>query len=153
MKSKISIIHIIYEVIKKNILKTIFLVICIILAILLSVTPPLVLEKAINLLTQKQMISLTLACFYFVLLALGGIFDSLKESMITIMGQKITHQVRLEMVNKLNHLSSNEYYLNDSGEMTSIFVGDVDSLEKLFTSGVISMIIDCLKIISLLVII
>lgn len=41
----------------------------------------------------------------------------------------------------------------EPGAVVSRFVGDVDVVEKLFTSGIISMFADAFKIISILVVI
>lgn len=148
-----SIGQIIKKVLWKNKTWTFFLLFFIAGTILLGVTPPLVLEQAINLLGEKKGIPLALALLYFTLTAIGGIFDAVKELMITVIGQKITYSIRGEMAQKLTKLPASYYAETDSGVTVSRFTGDVDTLEKLFTSGIVSMVVDAFKVISILVVI
>ena len=150
---KKSIGQIIKKVLWKNKTWIFFLLFFIAGTILLSVTPPLVLEQAINLLGEKKGIPLALALLYFALTAIGGIFDAVKELMITVIGQEITYSIRGEMAQKLIKLPASYYAETDSGVTVSRFTGDVDTLEKLFTSGIVSMVVDAFKVISILVVI
>ena len=54
---------------------------------------------------------------------------------------------------KMTHLNADALSRQEPGSIVSRFVGDVDTVETLFTSGIISMIADACKIISILCII
>ncbi len=132
---------------------TILLFFTIVGSITAGLIPPLVLERIINNLTQKSDISLMAIIIYFVILSLSGILDAGKESLITVFGQKVTYQIRHIMCKKLNSLPADYFTREDTGTTVSRFVGDVDTIEKLFTSGIISMIADACSILSILAII
>ena len=90
---------------------------------------------------------------YFGLLALTGLLESARESLLTVFGQKITHALRSSLMEKFGRLSANELNRQEPGALVSRFVGDVDTVENLFTSGIISMFADACKILSILVVI
>ena len=54
---------------------------------------------------------------------------------------------------KFGRLSANELNRQEPGALVSRFVGDVDTVENLFTSGIISMFADACKILSILAVI
>ena len=122
-------------------------------AVLLGLTPPLVLERAVNGLTEGQGIPLSLALLYFGTLALAGIFDSGKEFLLTVLGQKLTRTLRSAMCAKLSRLSASWFAGREPGAVASRFVGDVDTVESLFSSGIVSMAVDVCKVLSILAVI
>lgn len=118
-----------------------------------GILPPLVLEKIVNNLASGTEVLLHTVILYFVLVAVSGIFDAAKESLITLFGQKVTHGLRREMCEKLRRMPAAYFIKNEPGVITSRFVNDVDKVEELFTSGVISMAVDGFKVISVLAVI
>lgn len=94
-----------------------------------------------------------LAAAYFLLLAAAGIFDSAKESLITVFGQKVTHGLRSVMCRKLSILPASYLIDTEPGVAASRFVNDVDTVESLFTSGIISMVVDICRVVSILAVI
>lgn len=107
-----------------------------------ALLPPLILAKAIDCLTSGQAFPLALALSYFGLLLLTNTATSLRESLLTIFGQRITHKLRTVLCQKVSHLPADAFVSHDSGTIASRFVGDVDTVEELFTSGIISMFTD-----------
>lgn len=153
MKNRTSVITLVYDTIHKNLLFSFFLVLMIVLSVLLSLIPPLILEQAINHLTDGTIrIGLT-AVLYFIVVMGSGLSDALKESLITGFGQKVTHRIRTGMSEKLNRLPTSYLMEHDAGETSSLFVNDVDTVEKLFSSGIISMAADLFRLLSILVVI
>ena len=69
---------------------------------------------------------LTLALLYFAALALSGIFDSGKEFLLTVLGQKLTRALRSAMCAKLSRLPAAWFAGREPGAVASRFVGDVD---------------------------
>ena len=122
-------------------------------AVLLGLTPPLVLERAVNGLTEGKGIPLSLALLYFGTLALAGIFDSGKEFLLTVLGQKLTRALRSAMCAKLSRLPASWFAGREPGAVASRFVGDVDTVESLFSSGIVSMAVDVCKVLSILAVI
>lgn len=115
--------------------------------------PPLMLEKIVNTLTEMGEVSLLSALFYFGLTGISCLFQAAREVLLTMFGQKITRQLRSEMCGKLSKLPAAFFAEQDAGTTVSRFVNDVDTVEALFSSGIISMFIDVCKIISIFAII
>lgn len=122
-------------------------------AILTALVPPLVLGRIIDTLTLRTMPSLPLILLYFAMLALTGILESVREGLLTVCGQQITHALRSRLMAKFVRLSAEELNLQEPGAVVSRFVGDVDTVENLFTSGIISIFADACKILSILAVI
>ena len=122
-------------------------------AVVLALIPPLVLGDIVDTLTTGSTLSLRMVVFYFIMLAMTGIMESAREGLLTVFGQKITHAVRSSLMEKLIKLSADELNRQEPGNLVSRFVGDVDTVENLFTSGIISMFADACRIISIIVVI
>ena len=122
-------------------------------SIVISLLPPLVLEAVINALADGGDIDIGLAFLYFAAVAGDGIFESVREGLLTVFGQKITHAMRKSLEHKLTAMSAAELTSADPGAVVSRFTGDVDTVESLFTSGVISMFADVCRVISIMAII
>ena len=122
-------------------------------AIITALFPPLILGRIIDMLTQGQEVSIGMVMLYFGLLALTGIMESAREGLLTVFGQKITHAMRSRLMAKFIRLSADSINHQEPGSLVSRFVGDVDTVENLFTSGIISMFADACKIISILAVI
>ena len=90
-----------------------------------------------------------MAAEYFLLIFLSGALESLRESFLTVFGQKMTHAFRSELSKKLVRLSADTLNKEEPGAVVSRFVGDVDTVEALFTSGIISMSADACRVISI----
>lgn len=126
----------------------------ILVSLVLGVLPPLILQRVIDSLTAGSATAkglLLLGLLYFGLTALSGLADSAKESYITVFGQKVTHHIRTVMAQKLSRLPASYYTTHEGGAVASLFVNDVDTIEDLFDSGIISMAADALKIVSILI--
>ena len=90
---------------------------------------------------------------YFGSLALEEVFSSAQESLLVLFGQKMTHALRSEMSHKLTQLPARTLVDQNPGEVAARFSGDVDTVEALFTSGIISMVADACRIVSILAVI
>ena len=118
-----------------------------------SLIPPLILRKIIDGLTAGQALAFSMVLSYFGMLALTGLTESLREGFLTVFGQKITHALRSSLMDKFTRLTADELNKQEPGTLVSRFVGDVDMVENLFTSGIISMFADACRIISILAVI
>ena len=108
-------------------------------AVVISLLPPLVLGKIID----------RIAGGNFPGFSMSGALESLRESFLTVFGQKMTHAFRSELSKKLVRLSADTLNKEEPGAVVSRFVGDVDTVEALFTSGIISMFADACRVISI----
>ena len=109
--------------------------------------------KIIDTVTAGNEAAFSVILLYFVLLALTGILEAAREGLLTVFGQKITHALRSSLMDKFVSLTADSVNKQEPGTLVSRFVGDVDMVENLFTSGIISMFADVCKIISILVVI
>lgn len=128
-------------------------VLCAAASVLASLLPPLLLARIIDGLTGGMPLAFTAALMYFGSLALEGMLSSGQETLLEIFGQKMTHALRSEMSLKLTRLPASTLSAQNPGEVAARFSGDVDTVEALFTSGIISMIADACRIISIFVVI
>ena len=122
-------------------------------AILLSLVPPMILARIIDGLTTQRMAGFGWIMAYFGLLALTGLMESAREGLLIIFGQKMAHTLRSGLMEKLVHLKADDLSRQEPGSVVSRFVGDVDTVENLFTSGIVSMFADVCRIVSILVVI
>ena len=122
-------------------------------AILLALVPPLILARIVDTITAGKTAACSFLLLYFAALAAAGFLESAREGLLTVFGQKITHALRSALMEKFTALTADEMSRQEPGALVSRFVGDVDTVENLFTSGLISMFADACKIISILVVI
>lgn len=122
-------------------------------AVIFSLFPPLILGKIVDSITAGKQTAFWMVLAYMGLIALTGLMESARESLLTVFGQKITHALRSSLIEKFTRLTADGLNHQEPGAVVSRFVGDVDTVEELFTSGIISMFADACSIISILVVI
>ncbi len=122
-------------------------------AVIFSLFPPLILGKIVDSITAGKQTAFWMVLAYMGLIALTGLMESARESLLTVFGQKITHALRSSLMEKFTRLTADGLNHQEPGAVVSRFVGDVDTVEELFTSGIISMFADACSIISILVVI
>ena len=128
-------------------------ILCVAASVAASLLPPLLLAGAIDRLSGGTALPFSAALAYFGSLALEGALSSAQETLLALFGQKMTHALRSEMSQKLIRLPAGALAAQNPGETAARFSGDVDTVEALFTSGVISMIADACRIVSILAVI
>ena len=126
---------------------------CVAASVAASLLPPLLLARVIDRLTAGLPLTFWAVLAYFGSLALEGGFSSAQESLLVLFGQKMTHALRSEMSRKLTRLPASTLAAQNPGEVAARFSGDVDTVEALFTSGIISMVADACRILSILAVI
>lgn len=153
MKRRNDMIFVVVQTIKSNLFLSLGLCLVMIGTIIAGILPPLVLEQIIDSLAEGKEVLFGVVSLYFLLLVVAGIFDAVKEVLITVFGQKVTYGLRHEMCAKLSRLPAAYFIRNEPGVTASRFVNDVDTVEVLFTSGIISMVVDACKVFSILAVI
>ena len=131
-------------------LLTVGTVLCVAASVAASLLPPLLLARVIDRLTADLPLPFLVVLLYFGSLALEGVLTSAQESLLVLFGQRMTHALRSEMSRKLSRLPAGTLAEQNPGEVAARFSGDVDTVEALFTSGIISMAADACRIVSIM---
>lgn len=122
-------------------------------AVITALYPPLVLGKIVDTLTTGSQLPVYLVFLYMAFTVITGLMEATREGLLTIFGQKITHALRSGLMEHFVRLSADSLNKQEPGAVVSRFIGDVDTVENLFTSGIVSMFADACKIISILAVI
>ena len=148
-----SVNHVIRKTLRRQIFLSLGILGTVIGAIGMALLPPMLLGVVIDTLAAGEALPVLWIVLYYIFLALTGVTESLRESLLTVFGQKITHALRSSLMEKYTRLTTEAMTAQEPGNIVSRFVGDVDTVERLFTSGIISMFADACKIISILAVI
>lgn len=142
----------IIKVIRKNMGRCILLIFAVCGTVITSLVPPQILKQIFdqNLVPRSSDGLLMLAIAYMGVILFIGVIDFMKEAVLTVLGQKITKEIRVEMMVKLEKIYALFFSSNGSGVVVSRFTNDVDAINSLFTSGIVGMMIDCLKVIGII---
>ena len=144
---------VIWQTVKKQKWLSLGIILAVVGAVVTALIPPLILARIVDTITGGNKAAVYILVLYFAMLALTGFMESAREGLLTVFGQKITHALRSSLMEKFVSLTSDNLTRQEPGTLVSRFVGDVDTVENLFTSGIISMFVDVCKIISILVVI
>lgn len=152
-KNSHNVVSIILHTIIKRKCLSLGIIISVCGAIITALYPPLVLGKIVDTLTTGSQVPVYLVFVYMAFTVIAGLMEATREGLLTIFGQKITHALRSGLMEHFVRLSTDSLNKQEPGAVVSRFVGDVDTVENLFTSGIVSMFADACKIISILVVI
>ena len=120
---------------------------------LLSLTPPIILKMFVDDALPKNDKSLILkfAILYALSYIVMNIFNFGRNALSVVISQGISKNIRLEMLKKVNKLDYVTFTKFDAGTLEAYFSNDVDSIDKLITSGVVSFTIDLFKIVGIVI--
>ena len=152
-KNSHNVVSIILHTIRKRKCLSLGIIISVCGAIITALYPPLVLGKIVDTLTTGSQVPVYLVFVYMAFTVIAGLMEATREGLLTVFGQKITHALRSGLMEHFVRLSTDSLNKQEPGAVVSRFVGDVDTVENLFTSGIVSMFADACKIISILVVI
>ena len=153
MKTRSGVFFAIRTAAREHRLLTVGTLLCVAGSVGASLIPPLLLAQIIDRLTGGLPLTFSAALLYFGSLVLEGVFSSAQETLLVLFGQKMTHALRSAMSQKLTALPASTLVAQKPGEVAARFSGDVDTVEALFTSGIISMAADACRIVSILAVI
>ena len=148
-QKKAGVISALKTAVRSHRILTVSTLLCVAASVAASLIPPLLLKNIIDRLTGGMPLLFTAVLLYFGSLALEGTLSSAQETLLVLFGQKMTHALRSEMSQKLIALPASTLVGQNPGEVAARFSGDVDAVEALFTSGIISMVADACRIISI----
>lgn len=119
-------------------------VVCLIAGSAASVVQPYLIGVAIDRYIQNHdFTGLTLIALLFLsTLVLAFLFEFLQTWLINVMGQKIMYDLRMQIVGHLQSMDISFFDKNPVGRLMTRVTTDVDALNELFTSGVISVFED-----------
>lgn len=152
-QKKAGVISALKAAVQSHQILTVSTLLCVAASVAASLIPPLLLKNIIDRLTGGMPLLFTAVLLYFCSLVLEGTLSSAQETLLVLFGQKMTHALRSEMSQKLIALPASTLVGQNPGEVAARFSGDVDAVEALFTSGIISMVADACRIISILAVI
>ncbi len=92
----------------------------------------------------------TFALAFFCLFLFRFLFSYLQEILLNVVGQKVMFDLRTQIFTKLQELQVSYYDRNPVGRIITRLTSDVDSLNELFTSGVIEGLGDMVVIIAII---
>lgn len=152
-KNSYNVVSIILHTIIKRKWLSLGIIISVCGAVITALYPPLVLGKIVDTLTTGSQMPVYLVFLYMAFTVITGLMEDTREGLLTVFGQKITHALRSGLMEHFVRLSTDSLNKQEPGAVVSRFVGDVDTVENLFTSGIVSMFADACKIISILAVI
>jgi ABC-type multidrug transport system, ATPase and permease components len=126
-----------------------------------GLVPPRIMQTLIDTCLKPERVSpavsvttgvlIKIAAAYFLSFVFIALFQIIKETVLSIAGQKIGSTLRTAMMRKMTRLHAAYFSMHESGATVSRFTNDIDTVQSLFTNGVVGMIIDLLKIIGIVV--
>ncbi len=137
---------------KRLLPQTLMLLLCVVAGAFISIWPSLILKRIVDgpLVNGGQGLW-HYAFLYLGAVALIGLNDLMRQYSATVFGQRVLLHIRTQMLQRLRLLPMSYYLKVPSGETISRFTADIEAVNTLFTSGVISALADLFKIIGLLI--
>jgi ATP-binding cassette subfamily B multidrug efflux pump len=93
-----------------------------------------------------------LAALYFVILVVAFAADYLQTWTMQLTGQKLMFDVRMELYAHLQRLDLKYYDRNPVGRLMTRVTSDVDALNDLFTSGVVTVFGDVFTLVGIMIV-
>ena len=137
-KNSYNVVSIILHTIIKRKWLSLGIIISVCGAVITALYPPLVLGKIVDTLTTGSQMPVYLVFLYMAFTVITGLMEATREGLLTVFGQKITHALRSGLMEHFVRLSTDSLNKQEPGAVVSRFVGDVDTVENLFTSGIVS---------------
>lgn len=91
------------------------------------------------------------AFLYLGAVLLLGLCDLVREYGAMVFGQRMLLKIRTLMLERLRFLPISYFLEVPAGETISKFTADIDSVNTLFTSGIVSMVADLFKLVGLII--
>ncbi len=143
----------ILRTLKEKLILSILLLITIIALIVSGLLPAQILKQVVDTSLEEGTFSplLKLSFLYLTAVILIGVLDFIKQLILVSLGEAITHKIRFSMANKLKTVHTAYFSENAVGLTTSAFLNDVNAVNAMFTSGLVGLFIDLLKLIGILI--
>jgi ATP-binding cassette subfamily B protein len=140
------------ETSKKSYVFLAMLIISVAAGAFLASLPSLVLKRIVDgLLTSGSRGLWQYAFLYLGAVLLLGLCDLIREYGAMVFGQRMLLNIRMLMLERLRFLPISYFLEVPAGETISKFTADIDSVNTLFTSGIVSTAADLLKLAGLII--
>jgi ATP-binding cassette subfamily B protein len=142
----------VFSVLAKSWSLTLLLVVSVVVSIILQLYPAFIMRQIIDENFANGILEgvWRLALAYLLVSAGANVVAVLKVIVTTILGQKILNKIRLFMSQRLSELPM-KYFINTPvGDIMSRLTTDVDAINTLFSSGIINVVTDLIKIAGLM---
>lgn len=145
--------HCITQLVKEHLFFTILLIILLTASILLSLVPAQLLRYIIDDILKPMNSSMLLlgALSYFGVIVAVNLVEMVKETSFVWIGQSLTQKICSEMMEKIQRIQTSYFTSVDPSLISSYFLNDAQTISSVFSSGVIAMIVNCFKIIGIIV--
>lgn len=141
--------------IRKHIKETIILVVSILMESSLVLAPSfflkIIFDRYFDTAAEVGVSFLGITLLYFGSYLLSAMFSFLETYLVDRMGQEMIADLRSLMIQKTHKMKPGYFTKHGTGEMTSHIMDDVTAIETLFESGLVSILVSSLKIISITV--
>lgn len=153
MKKKRFILRSAIYVLSRNWWITLLLLITIVISMSLQLIPAFIIRRIIDENFSNGIMKgiWLLAAWYLLAQAGTNIVEFVKVILTAILGQKILNRLRILMSERLSKLPMKYFTDTPVGDIMSRLTTDVDAINTLFSSGIISVVTDMFKIGGLLV--
>lgn len=141
------------EVLREHAVLTILLVLFIVLVIVGTLIPPQILRIIIDTKLTKGMTEgiFLLAALYVGVTILTNLCDFLKSAFLTAIGEDLVARLRNLMAEKMRRLPLSYYTHHTPGAVTSHCTADAEQVNKLFSGGLVNLVIDMFKIVGIFI--
>lgn len=138
---------------KNHLFLSFIIILIIIFVTILALVPPQILRIIVDnvVLTGETQKLFLFSILYLISYLLIGVTNFAKELVLVILSQGISTNLRKEMMMHIHKMNYENFINNDAGTLESYFSNDVDAIDALITSGIISMVIDLLKMIGIII--
>lgn len=138
---------------KKHKFKAVLIILMILLVTLIALLPAQILrvivDDAISNSKIKKLLIYSVA--YSIVFLLIGIITFIKDIVMLSTSQEITANIRCNMMKHVHKMNYNSLVNTDSGTLEAYFNNDVNSINELFTSGIVNICTDLFKMIGIVV--
>ena len=141
------------EIIKGSRGYAVALAVSAVLGVAVSLAPPQIMRVILDdyLLPANALQLYKPALMYLSAILLIGALDFIKGCLLSFFAQRCIRELRSRMLRKLFRLKASYFSEQSPGSVVSRINTDVDSINSLFSDGLVSMFIDCLKIIGIVI--
>ena len=150
-----SVVKYLLNYLKKHKLSLFLIIINIVLIVIATIIPSKLIEYIFDDVINKKMtdkifmFSIIYFCVYFLI----SLLNFLKGILLINFSQGFTTYLRISLLNNLHNIPYEELSKENTGVYESYFNNDIEQINTLVTSGVISMVIDIFKIIGIIIMI
>jgi len=141
------------EVVRSNRLLSASLCVTALLSVLAALAPPQIMRIIIDrYLMNNQTAGLILpSVIYLMVTILIGVTEFLQDYLLTVLGQRTLRFIRSHMMEKLSRLPAGFFTENSPGSISSRIMTDVESIDDLFSDGLVSMAVDSMTLVGIIV--